>query len=58
MRIQQGPNQRRGSVESRIQNQIWILRTTGNVLWHVQLTQYLPRNDERHLQDCHCVLGS
>jgi hypothetical protein len=45
-------------MESHVRNQVWIFRTTSNVLWHVQLTQYLPRDDERHLQNCHRVLGS
>ena len=45
MGLQQYPNQRRGSLESSIQNPFWTLWTHGHVLWTDQLPSYLLQSN-------------
>ena len=50
MGLQQCMHQRRRSMESSIQDQMWIIWTYHHVFWHVQLPCNLPSHDGQHLQ--------
>ena len=47
--IQQCPNQGRGQMESCIPNQQRIIRTTSDVLWVMQFTENIPKDDEQYI---------